>query len=198
MNSRTLLCALAFVSTPALAQVSFDEATGACLDADGRPGFNSGVGPCADLRGAQLGAADLSGVDLRGARLDGAHLAGAVLSRTNLRGASLDGADLTRATLTGASLEAASLKGARLTGAHLEFAVLKQAKLEGADLRSACLYRTTFADADLRAARFSRTAALLQGARWEGAVVYAQTLPFAAVDLRKQKLNVVDLVVAAR
>jgi len=56
----------------------------------------------ADLRGAYLRGADLTGADPRDAYLRGADLRGADLTDADLRGADLTGADLTDADLRGA------------------------------------------------------------------------------------------------
>ena len=61
------------------------------------------------LRGANLGGADLYSANLRGANLRGADLGGA-----DLRGADLGGADLRGANLGGADLRGADLYGADL------------------------------------------------------------------------------------
>jgi len=68
----------------------------------------------ANLHGANLRGADLSGANLRGANLRGADLSGA-----NLRGANLRGADLSGANLRGADMHRANLRGANLRGANL-------------------------------------------------------------------------------
>ena len=70
----------------------------------------AGLGPGADLYGANLTRANLTG-----AYLAGANLAGANLSRANLYEANLTGADLYEAYLTGANLTGADLSGARYT-----------------------------------------------------------------------------------
>ena len=179
-----LAAAVTLAAAPAFAQFSFDAATGACVDLDGKPGLNVGVrGPCADLRGQNLERADLNRLDLRGARLDGVKLMGASLQGADLRGASLANADLTRAVLTGAKLMGASLVNARLVAAHLEHAQLNDASLAGADVRNACLYRASFARADLRTAVFSSNRSLVQGALFAKALVGTGTLPFDATEL---------------
>ena len=71
-------------------------------DCDGWEGMK------ADLRGANLYGADLSGADLRGANLYGADLSGADLSWANLYEANLSGADLRWANLSGANLSGAN------------------------------------------------------------------------------------------
>ncbi len=63
----------------------------------------------ADLRGAYLSGADLSGADLRVAYLSGADLRGADLRGADLRGADLSGADLRVAYLSGAYLSGADM-----------------------------------------------------------------------------------------
>jgi uncharacterized protein YjbI with pentapeptide repeats len=191
MNALHALLVAAVVAAPAFAQFSWDPVTSTCRDASGQQGLNAGVrGPCADLSGAHLEGADLSRLDLRGARLDGAKLKGASLLHSDLRGASLENADLSSAVMTGARLEGASLAGARLVSAHLEHAVLTRAVLSGADVRNACLFRTGFEGADLRTARFSRTRAMLEGARWTHALVALDTLPYDAQQLAALEVQV--------
>jgi len=63
----------------------------------------------ANLRGADLSYADLSGANLRGADLSDADLSGA-----NLRGADLSDADLSGANLSDADLSDANLRGAEM------------------------------------------------------------------------------------
>jgi hypothetical protein len=70
-----------------------------------------------DLRGADLGQANLREADLCGADLFGADLSRANLREANLIGAYLFGADLSAADLSGAYLVAAFLSGANFTGA---------------------------------------------------------------------------------
>jgi len=86
-----------------------------------------------DLKGANLGAINLSGVSLSRAHMElvkmrGADLRKAYLKGTDLRGADLEGADFRGADLTGADLRATflprtSLKGADLTRAQLSGAM---------------------------------------------------------------------------
>ena len=78
----------------------------------------------ANLIGADLRDADLSGANLRYADLSGADLSGADLSGANLRYADLSGADLSGADLSGANLRNANLIGADLRDADLSGAVL--------------------------------------------------------------------------
>lgn len=79
----------------------------------------------ADLSGAVLELAELSGTDLFGADLSGANLRSAALSRTDLRAADLTGADLTGATGSGSRLQEADLSGATITGAVFTGAAFK-------------------------------------------------------------------------
>jgi uncharacterized protein YjbI with pentapeptide repeats len=72
----------------------------------------------ANLSGARLWDADLSGQDLRGA-----NLAGARLMRADLRGANFQGAELRYANLSEADLRGANLGGARLREARLDQAL---------------------------------------------------------------------------
>ena len=83
--------------------------------------------------------ADLNGADLREANLSGADLSGADLREANLSGANLNGADLREANLSGANLRWANLSGADLRWADLSGADLRWADLSGADLRWADL-----------------------------------------------------------
>jgi hypothetical protein len=82
-----------------------------------------------NLRGADLGGANLRGADLYGADLGGANLRGADLYGADLRGANLRGADLYGANLRGANLGGANLYGVNLRGADLRGANLRGANL---------------------------------------------------------------------
>jgi uncharacterized protein YjbI with pentapeptide repeats len=110
----------------------------------------------ADLSGAVLLGAYLSGADLREADLSGALLSGgADLSRADLRGADLSGALLSRTLLSGADLRQADLSGAVLLGANLSGANLSGVDLRGVDLTGAYLMKTNLSGADLREAKLS-------------------------------------------
>ena len=76
----------------------------------------------ANLRGADLREADLSGANLSGANLREADLSGANLSGANLREADLSGADLREADLSEADLSEANLIEANLRGAEMNCA----------------------------------------------------------------------------
>ena len=119
---------------------------------------NQGGGTRADLRGANLSGANLSGADLYGANLSGANLSGADLyvanlSGADLSGANLSGADLRGANLYGADLYGADLRGADLRGANLYGANLRGANLYGANLYGADLHRANLYGANLSGAR---------------------------------------------
>jgi uncharacterized protein YjbI with pentapeptide repeats len=114
----------------------------------------------ADLSGAYLLEANLSGADLREANLMGAYLMGANLSRANLNQAKLAQADLMVADLSDAHLYAANLglanlKGANLSGAYLFLTNLSFAYLIGANLSSANLNNADLSGADLSGADLS-------------------------------------------
>ena len=114
--------------------------------------LNGEGGSRADLRGADLSCANLSGADLRGADLSGANLFGANLSDADLRGADLRGADLSGADLRGADLRGADLSCANLSGADLRGADLSCANLSGADLSGANLSCANLSNANLSGA----------------------------------------------
>jgi hypothetical protein len=86
-------------------------------------------GSRANLEGANLYNADLTGAYLQGANLTGANLEAANLSGANLTGAYLHGANLSGADLTGAYLHGTNLSGANLTDANLSGANLTRAIL---------------------------------------------------------------------
>ena len=87
---------------------------------------------CADMRGANIYAADFKQADLGGVNLDNAQLA-----QADLRGADLRSAVFYEANLTGANLSNANLRSADLTGANLSLANLTEADLTGANLSGA-------------------------------------------------------------
>ena len=68
---------------------------------------------------ANLSGADLSGAYLSGTNLSGAYLSGTDLSGTNLSGAYLSGTDLSGTDLSGANLRNADLRNANLSGTNL-------------------------------------------------------------------------------
>lgn len=108
----------------------------------------------ADLRQANLRAANLSQANLREAGLSaatliGVDLRGANLVRAKLRGAELGWADLIRADLVGAKLRGADLSEATLIEVDLRGANLVEAKLRGADLADSVMGDTSIGDVDL-------------------------------------------------
>jgi uncharacterized protein YjbI with pentapeptide repeats len=141
-----------------------------CADTSVLPASRVG---CANLYGAVLIRADLSGTNLTGAVLQKADLTGANLAVARLESAGLIDANLTRADLTAAILTGANLTGANLTqatvicpdpttkraqcanltGADLTGANLTGANLTGADLTGATLSNVTWTDAILTGAR---------------------------------------------
>ena len=114
----------------------------------------------ADLRGAQLGQANLfeavlNYADLGQANLSEARLRGAELIDANLRAASFFKADLREAELLGADLFGANLNEADLSGAGLSNADLRIAHLSEADLSVADFIDANLFEADLGLANLS-------------------------------------------
>ncbi|MFB2937584.1 pentapeptide repeat-containing protein [Aerosakkonemataceae cyanobacterium BLCC-F154] len=108
--------------------------------------------PRCDLRGADLRGANLGGADLREAKLEGAYLGGANLWGTNLESASMEGTNLVGANLGDANLEGANLEGANLGNANLEGASLGGANLGNAKLWDAKLWDANLENANLSGA----------------------------------------------
>lgn len=111
-------------------------------------------GENANLRGADLCAADISGAylkgaDLRGANLHDANLGGAFMKNASLGKAYLGGANLRVANLSGADLSGAVLRAANLSNADLGYANLSGADLSGADLGGADISNADLSGADL-------------------------------------------------
>jgi hypothetical protein len=126
-------------------------------------------GEKADLSGANMFTANLSGADLRGANLSDAYLYEADLHDANLSAANLFTANLCAANLefahlydanlsctylsdaklSDAELIYANLSGTNLSNANLSGANLKEADLSGADLSGANLWEATLSNADL-------------------------------------------------
>ncbi len=80
-------------------------------------------GERANLSGANLCSADLSGANLSGANLCSADLSGADLRSANLRSADLSSADLSGADLRSADLRSADLRSANLSETILDSAL---------------------------------------------------------------------------
>ena len=101
--------------------------------------LNGRGGVCANLSGANLSDANLSGANLSYANLSDANLSGANLSYANLSDANLSGANLSYACLSDTCLSYANLLYANLSNANLTNANLKNANLTGANLSGAKL-----------------------------------------------------------
>ncbi|PSN19461.1 low-complexity protein [filamentous cyanobacterium CCP5] len=82
---------------------------------------------------------NLAGVDLSGIHLIGADLRKADLTAANLSGVNLEGADLTGADLTAANLSGAFLTNASLAGADLDYANFAEAQLYFVDVTGASM-----------------------------------------------------------
>jgi uncharacterized protein YjbI with pentapeptide repeats len=118
--------------------------------------------PLADLTGANLHGADLTGLSVAGGRLNGADASAAILDNVSLAGAEGSGLDAhdSRSDATGLLAAGANIYDARLTGANFAGAVLKGVSfkdsiLDGADFRggswtSVEASTTSFRGADLR------------------------------------------------
>jgi uncharacterized protein YjbI with pentapeptide repeats len=127
------------------------------------------VAPSAQLTGADLANADLTGKELGDVNLTNANLTGANLADASLYSATLTGADLANANLSGAARDLVEVKSGGITGspavlttgwaltdgyligedADLEHASLSGADLSGDDLQGAELAYSTLAGADL-------------------------------------------------
>ncbi|ACA17933.1 pentapeptide repeat protein [Methylobacterium sp. 4-46] len=126
----------------------------------------------ADLSGANLARARLSGILARSARFDGARI-----EEADFSGADLSGAHF--ATVAGgqARFSGAMMEDARFCGATLRFATLAGGLLDGADFTGADLWGADFTDADaddtlFRRARLDEAKLVnvnLTGAVFEGA-----------------------------
>jgi uncharacterized protein YjbI with pentapeptide repeats/uncharacterized RDD family membrane protein YckC len=118
--------------------------------------------------------ADLSGADLKEANLSGALLSHVLMNRTNL----------IRATLSQSNLSYAILTGANLSSAQLQNADLRQAVLENAIFTGANLVEANLTQANLQGARLGQVNAIgayLQFGRltqsdWQGADLSAANL----------------------
>ncbi len=152
----------------------------------------------ADLGGAHLERAYLTGVCLRAANLSAAHLEEAILEEAHLKQA-----DLMSARLEKANLDEAHLQGADLTNAHLENAMLHEAYLQGADLTRAKLTNAEFVQASLLQANLSQAVCLqadLRGADLRAAILNGADFTradftaakFAQADLRGAILDLAD------
>jgi len=123
----------------------YDEASGRCLDTEGREGYNPGV-----LEALRRGNGLECG-DFRGRRYNLTYLR---VSRANLRGANFEGALFYLGSITDSDLSGADLSG---TSGQMDYtgSRLRRARLSGADLSWSDLRGSDLDGADLRGARFS-------------------------------------------
>lgn len=106
---------------------------------------------------ASLNQADLFQANLKGANLSSAKLIGASLHQAVLENASLTGADLTEANLSQANLYGASLTRVSAVGTQLQLANLTQSDWRDADLSGANLSRAVLKNANLSSTRLKGT-----------------------------------------
>jgi hypothetical protein len=139
----------------------------------------------ANLSGAALFKADLDRANFREANLSGAALIGADLNGANFSEADLSGAYLSQANLSGAKLGRANLSGANLNRTNLTHANLAHANLHGADLQAATLVDTDLTGADLTASRIHGVSAWgvkLGEAKQQNLVITPSEEPAITVD----------------
>jgi hypothetical protein len=130
----------------------------------------------ADLRGADLDAANLSEADLHGADLYEAQLRKTNLSKADLSLAQLERAHLSGANLAGAGFDGANLSVAKLTGADLREADLSEANLSRADLREADVSRARFGFTVLGNTDLSGTKGLDTADHWAPSTIGIDTI----------------------
>lgn len=158
----------------------------------------------ANLSGAKLHKAQLSGTDFSEANLRKITLSEATLSGANLNSADLSQANLSHANLVKATLTSARLGSANLSGSDLTEAELENAFLTGSNLQQATLASSTLARATLDAANLSRadlshsdlSLASLKSANLHSAKLIGCKLAFAelnAADLSAADLTGADL-----
>ncbi|MCL1470764.1 pentapeptide repeat-containing protein [Argonema antarcticum] len=157
----------------------------------------------ADLSGAELKQANLTGAILNHISMQNASLILATLNQADLFQANLKGANLSSAKLIAASLQQAVLENASLTGADLTEANLSQANLYGASLtrvsavgtqlQLANLTQSDWRDADLSGANLTRAVlknANLSSTRLKGTNFSSAQLQ--NVNLRNADLSMAD------
>lgn len=145
----------------------------------------------ADLTGATMRGADLTGLSVAGGRLNGADARGAVLDNLSLAGAEATDLDARGATSdktekdsAGANIYDARLTDANFAGAALKGVSFNHSRLEGADFSGATWVAVEANTADLRGADLS-------GLKGFGSTVYLADLgeaklggaPFSPADL---------------
>ena len=109
----------------------------------------------ANLSGAKLSMANLSGVNFLQTKFSDADISGAKFSNTNLAHANFSNTTLSNATFFRANLARANLSGAKLSNADLSGANLVGANLSGANLVGASLLGTNLSGANLSGANLS-------------------------------------------
>ena len=153
-----------------------------------------------DLRGADLGSADLSTLCADGLDLRAANLAKAKLIKTRFEGCRMEraifsDADWSDATLRLCALDGAQGTGTRFDNSRLEDSSVKGADLTGASLRNARLTETSFERAILRDAILDSAEG--EGVEFRGADLAGASLigvrfedaDFRGADLRKADLS---------
>lgn len=163
----------------------------------------------ADLSGAELKDANLTGAMLSNVRMQRTSLLRSVLNKANLSDAQLVNANLSSAKLIGANLQQTLLENASFTGADLGSANLSRANLKGArlgqaraadaqfrfanlaqsDWKGADLSRADLSQANLRDANLSSTQ--LAGTNLSGAQL--KNVSFQNADLSRANLRGADL-----
>ncbi len=134
-----------------------------------------------DLKGANLGGADLSLTDLSNSDVSAANLEKATLVRTWLNGATAEKANFSRIEAYRSSFAEISASGASFASAELQRADFNGAQLSGADFEKAELGRANFKDAVISGARFTLanlSRANLAGATFEKPILLDQAFLF--------------------
>jgi uncharacterized protein YjbI with pentapeptide repeats len=152
-----------------------------------------------DLRGINLGKADLSNADLTGSNLDGAHAVKANLSGARLTNVSMNSFKAPDSVFRGADLNGVQAVDTNFRSADFEGACLDQANLRDANLRGANLRVANFRSANLSGAKFVEsvitgadfTGANLQRAKMDGLIL--REALFRGADFTGAKLLHCDL-----
>ena len=158
----------------------------------------------ANLTGAVLGPVVMQRADLFRATLSKAKMPDSILTKANLSSAKLIETDLHRANLTEASFTGADLGSADLSKANLYRANLSKVKAEGATFQSSNLRESNWQGANLSGANFSRanlkkadlSLALLTNVNFRNAQLQnanLQNTDLSLADLRGANLSGTDL-----
>lgn len=158
----------------------------------------------ANLTGAILGPAMMKRADLFSATLSKAKMPNAILTEANLSSAKLIETDLRQANLREASFTGADLGSADLSEANLHGAHLSKIKAEGASFQSSDLSESNWQGANLSGANFSRanlkkadlSLAQLTNANFQNAQLQNANLrnaDLSLADLRGANLSETDL-----